>query len=236
MIPALTCILPVPAAIAGTAAAAAYLDAKFHIRSDFQRGGLVNTSSAAQNYIADRQAQDRVLLYHLLEEHSWNRPNNLFLEYDGRSWTYKQFYDDIQRVGNWLMNDLGVRSGEMVALDAPNSAEYLLIWFGLESVGAGISFINCHLTGTPLTHSVKLCECRYLIAETSMENLVGPHVDELSQTGVTTVYFDQALVESFSDRTPVPEGRSKGIDATEIRHLIYTSGKPLRMFLCCLPH
>jgi acyl-CoA synthetase (AMP-forming)/AMP-acid ligase II len=112
----------------------------------------------------------------------------------------------------------------MVALDGPNSAEYLLIWFALEGVGGGISFINSHLTGTPLTHSVKLCECRYLIAERSMDNLVGPHVDELSQAGVMTIFYDQDLLESFTDSTPLPEERRKDIDAMEIRHLIYTSG------------
>ena len=91
------------------------------------------TTRKAQKFLADRQAQGRVLLYHLLEEHSWDRPNNLFLEYEGRSWTYKQFFDNVQRVGNWLLNDLGIQNGEMVALDGPNSAEYLLIWFALAS-------------------------------------------------------------------------------------------------------
>lgn len=44
----------------------------------------------------------------------------------------------------------------MVALNGPNSAEYLMLWFSLEGIGASISFINSHLTGTPLTHSVKV--------------------------------------------------------------------------------
>lgn len=165
-----------------------------------------------------------MLLYHILEEHAHNQPNHLFLEYDGRSWTYRQFFDDVQRVGNWLINDLGIQNREMVALNGPNSAEYMLIWFALEGIGASTSFINCHLTGTPLTHSVKLCECRYMITERSMVPLVGPHVDELSETGVTTVYYDQTLLETFSNSTPLPEERRKGVDPTEIRTLIYTSG------------
>lgn len=41
--------------------------------------------------------------------------------FEGRTWTYKQFFDDLQRVGNWLMNDLGVRKGELVAIDGANS-------------------------------------------------------------------------------------------------------------------
>lgn len=123
-----------------------------------------------------------------------------------------------------MLNDLGIQRDEMVALDGPNSAEYIMIFLALEGVGAKISFINSNLTGTPLTHSVKLCECRYLLAETDIKHLVGPHVDELSQTGVTTVYYDQSFIESLSDSATLPADRTKGIQATEVRVLIYTSG------------
>ena len=54
------------------------------------------------------------------------------------------------------MNDLGIQRGEMIALDGPNSPEFMMLWFGLEGIGASVSFINCHLTGTPLVHSVKV--------------------------------------------------------------------------------
>ena len=54
------------------------------------------------------------------------------------------------------MNDMGIQKGEMVALDGPNSAEYLLLWFAIEGIGAGVSYVNCHLTGNPLVHSVKV--------------------------------------------------------------------------------
>jgi acyl-CoA synthetase (AMP-forming)/AMP-acid ligase II len=76
--------------------------------------------------------------------------------FEGRTWTYKQFFDDLQRVGNWLMNDLGIRKGELVAIDGANSPEYLMLWFALDGIGACISFINCHLTNQPLVHCVKV--------------------------------------------------------------------------------
>ena len=59
-------------------------------------------------------------------------------------------------MGNWLLNDLGVQAAEMVALDGPNSAEFLMIQYALEGIGAAYSLINCNLTGTPLVHSVKV--------------------------------------------------------------------------------
>lgn len=147
--------LTVPIAAAAVAGAA-YLDAKYHIRHDLQAGSLNNAAAAAQQFIAEREASGRLLLYHRLEDRAQNQPDHLFLEYDGRSWTYRQFFADLQRVGNWLLNDLGIERDEMVAIDGPNSAEYMMLWFALEGVGACVSFVNSNLTGDPLVHSVKV--------------------------------------------------------------------------------
>lgn len=83
-------------------------------------------------------------------------PDHIFLEYQGRRWTYKQFYQDLQRVGNWLMNDLGIQRHEMVGINGPNSAEYLLLQFAVDGIGACQSFINHNLTGNALEHSIKV--------------------------------------------------------------------------------
>jgi hypothetical protein len=70
----------------------------------------------------------------------------------------------------------------------------------------------------------QLCQARYLLAERSLDNLVGPHVDELKEAGTTTVYFDQALFEGLTDTTPLPAHRRSGVKPDEVRSLIYTSG------------
>ncbi|KAK5707187.1 hypothetical protein LTR17_020929 [Elasticomyces elasticus] len=217
--------LPALALAGGVVAVAAYLDAKHHIRHDVYNGVLSDPIAAAQKYTVERQGQGRMLVYHQLEDNVLSsRASNLFLEFEGRSWTYKQFYDDVQRIGNWLMNDLGVRQGEMVALNGPNSAEYLLLWFALEGIGACIAFSNCHLTGNPLVHSVKLAEARYMLAERGVEHLVEPCQDDLRAAGVETIYYDQAFLESKNDTTPLPTSRTSSILFTDLRGLIYTSG------------
>lgn len=98
-----------------------------------------------------------MLVYHYLED--WAKqdlPNHVFLEFDGSLWTYKQFYLAVQRIGNWLMNDLGIEKGEVVAIDGPNSASYLMLWYALEAIGACPAFINSNLTGESLQHCVKV--------------------------------------------------------------------------------
>lgn len=147
------------AGAAGTAALAAYLNAKFHILYDVKndRGGLSPTQDAL-DYIGAKVASKRVLTYHVFEDHALrNQPHHPFLIFEGKTWTYREFYDCILRVGNWLMNDLGIEVGEMVAIDGGNSPEYYMLWFALDAIGAVISFINWNLTGAGLVHCVKVC-------------------------------------------------------------------------------
>ena len=148
----------IAAGAAGTAALAAYLNAKFHIVHDLKNaGGGLTPSQEVVDYITDRAVKKRVLLYHVLEDHALrNRPNHPFLIFEGKTWTYKEFFDAITRLGNWLMNDLGVQVGEVVAIDGGNSPEYLMLWFALDAIGACISYINWNLTGAGLEHCAKV--------------------------------------------------------------------------------
>lgn len=135
------------------------MDAKYHIGHDLNNGTVSSATAEAFKFIAQKQAEDRLLVYHVLE--SWaleDRANHLFLEsiFENRRWTYKQFYLDVQKVGNWLLKDLGIEKGEVVALDGPNSPTYLILWFALEAIGACPAFINCNLTGESLYHCVSV--------------------------------------------------------------------------------
>lgn len=150
----------IAAAALGSLTLAGYLDAKFHIRNDIKSLLLSNNPSAGLKYVAQKFKEDRLLLYHVLEDHAANpaTANNLFLIYptDGRTWTYKQFLEDVNKAGNWLFKELGVRKGEMVALDGPNSPEYLIMSFAIDSVGAVASLVNYNLTSQSLEHCIKV--------------------------------------------------------------------------------
>jgi hypothetical protein len=149
--------VPILAGLSGTAAIAAYLNAKYHIAHDLSndRGGLTPTQ-AAVDYITERTVSKRLLTYHIIQEHARNQPHHPFLIFEGKTWTYKDFYESVVRVANWLMNDLNIEVGELVALDGGNSPEYFMLWFGLDAIGAVTSFINWNLTGAGLEHCVKV--------------------------------------------------------------------------------
>ena len=209
------------AAAAAAAAAAAYLDARYLIRHDLDSTAL---AAAVLNYVREQTAKDRLLTYHVLEDHALRKPDHVLLLFEDRTWTYKQFFDDLQRVGNWLMKDLGIEKGELVAIVGQNSPEYLMLWFALDAVGAVPAFINCNLTKQPLVHCVKIAGSRFLLAETDRRQLVQPCEEELRGAGVETVYYDAQSISLLSDSTPIPRSRNTGIRPSDIRSLVYTSG------------
>lgn len=188
-------------------------------------------------YIEDCIRRDRLLTYHVLEDQAFGKnANNIFLVFEGQQWTYRQFFDIIQRVGNWLMNDLGIQKTEVVAINGGNSPEYLMLWFGLEAIGGVPSFINCNLTAAPLIHCVKTCESRYLISDQDVAHLVTPCEAELASLNVKTIFYTPSFMAGLSDTTPTPEARRSGLDPGSLRCLIYTSGTTVSYcFLVWIP-
>ncbi|KAF3035727.1 hypothetical protein E8E11_003031 [Didymella keratinophila] len=216
----------IAAGAAGTAALAAYLNAKFHIVHDLKhaRGGLA-PSQVVLDFMTERVMKKRVLTYHVLEDQALrNRPNHPFLIFEGKTWTYKQFFEAITRVGNWLMNDLNVQVGEMVAIDGGNSPEYLMLWFALDAIGASISYINWNLTGAGLVHCAKLCQAKHLIADVDVKSNVEASRTELQDLGLTIHCYDPSFIASLPDSTPIPETRRESVPIESVRGLIYTSG------------
>ena len=81
-----------------------------------------NPAQSVVDYITEKVTKKRVLTYHILEEQALrNRPNHPFLIFEGKSWTFKQFYDLVLHYAGWLHETHKVVSGEIVALDFSNS-------------------------------------------------------------------------------------------------------------------
>ncbi|KAH6417135.1 hypothetical protein HBI14_107390 [Parastagonospora nodorum] len=218
--------LPILAGVAGASTLAAYLNAKFHLAHDYKnaRGGLTPPQDVIE-FIGDRVARKRLLNYHVFEDHALrNFPDQTFLMFEGKSWTYKEFFVCITRVGNWLMNDLGIKVDEVVAINGGNSPEYLMLWFGLDAIGAVPSFVNWQLTGAGLVHCAKLCDSRYLITDTDVKDNVEPCRKELEDLSIKIEYYDPSSIASLCNTTSIPSSRHESINIGSIRSMMYTSG------------
>ncbi len=62
-------------------------------------------------------------------------PNNPALSMDGKEITYLQFNEEANRAATALLK-LGIKAGDHVGLCAPNSPEWLILYFGILKIGA----------------------------------------------------------------------------------------------------
>lgn len=105
--------------------------------------------------------------FYTVEEHA-NNPkiaNETFLVFEGRTWTFKQFYEQVLRYAGWLHETHNVVSGEIVALDFTNTPAYVFLIVAIWSLGARPALINYSLTSKPLIHCVKVSSARVLIVD-----------------------------------------------------------------------
>ena len=91
-------------------------------------------------------------------------------------------YEDLNRESNKVaagFQSLGLSKGEKVAIVMGNRPEYLFLWFGLSKLGAIEVPINTAHKGNLLTYMLDKADCRFVIAESSFLDRVGPIIKDL---------------------------------------------------------
>lgn len=76
-------------------------------------------------------------------------------EFKSKQYNYHQFYENIIRTANLFLS-LGVKKGDCVAVQLPNSPEFVMCWFGLAQIGAIL---------VPLNPQYRDSECDYILGK-----------------------------------------------------------------------
>jgi len=209
---------------AGAAATTAYLNARLSLEHDALFVSIFGTT--AIRLIRSVRA-GRVNVFYELERQAQipSQSARPFLIFEGHTWSYGTFYETVLRCGHWLRTVHGVKPREVVALDFQNSDTFVLLWFGLWSIGAVPAFINHHLTGAPLVHSLR--------TSTATLALVDPRVTDSLTDGVrgefpnmrflvVTRAVEDEIVKMEAVRYP---DEDRAVERyVDLAILIYTSG------------
>ncbi|KAA8569996.1 hypothetical protein EYC84_002334 [Monilinia fructicola] len=216
---AVSLALAAPAALAGLA----YLNAKLSLTYDYQ---LLGAASNAYAFTNKREKEDRLNMFYILEEHAQGKfANDIFIIFEGKSWSFKETYEMVLKYGTWLKNTHDIKPEEIVAMDYTNSDNYFFLWFGLWSIGAKPAFINYNLTGKALSHCIKVSTARLCIVDPLVEERVTQEVrDELPDISfqVLTPDIEAAIISTEGVREP--DSIRNQQTRSKIGMLIYTSG------------
>jgi acyl-CoA synthetase (AMP-forming)/AMP-acid ligase II len=113
----------------------------------------------------------------------------------GRALTYRELALDVRRVCARLAAH-GVRAGDVVALCAPNSIEFVVAWYAASMVGAGLTTLNPALRSEEITQLLRQARARWLV--TSVELF-----EEKMHLCAVAAGVRQTFVFGAADRPPM---------------------------------
>ncbi|MEW6666461.1 MAG: ATP-dependent acyl-CoA ligase [Thermodesulfobacteriota bacterium] len=171
----------------------------------------------------------------ILEEKAAVCGDKVFLQYEEEQRvTYREVNHIANRIANGLMN-LGVKTGDKVALFLPNSLELLYLWFGISKAGAIDVPINLANKGTFLSHQITDSESKVLIIGSDVFDRLAliegdlPKLEKVviwSKTGTATelpnLKFDS--IDYYDLISSSPETPEVKVKPTDLQTIIYTSG------------
>lgn len=107
------------------------------------------------NFLWDPNSHDNVPL--ALQRWASERPGDPFLLFEGRRWTVGAFDAEVNRHAR-AWRELGLESGQVVALVLDNRPAFLFHFYALGKLGVIASLVNPALTGEALRHALQVCE------------------------------------------------------------------------------
>lgn len=216
--------LPLQVALPAAAAGLAYLNARSSLWYDLLMLRSVIPAVINMNM---SQFRDRINVFYRLEENAQaaatkNRP---FILYDDFTYTYAQAYDRVLRYGVWLKEKMGVKKGDVVAMDFMNSDTFVFIWMGLWSIGAKPAFINYNLREQPLVHCIETVATQLLLVDSAVADAITPEVKAALSGTRIEIFSDAYKAEVFATHPVRYPDELRHEDRLEDKAiLIFTSG------------
>ncbi|RFU31176.1 hypothetical protein B7463_g5166, partial [Scytalidium lignicola] len=188
------------AAVAGTAAAAMYLDVKNKRMSLFY---------LFEDAVARCQGEQCI----------WSR--------DG-CYTWIEANDRVNQYAQWFLSK-GVRTGDLVAFYLLNSPDFMFAWLGLWAIGAAPAMINYNLAGNALLHCVKVPQAKLLVVDDTPEflsRIEGVRSTLEGELGIEIAVLDPSLKQHIYTLDPVKPDESYRIPVQGEwpMTIFYTSG------------
>ncbi|MFX1592206.1 MAG: AMP-binding protein [Promethearchaeota archaeon] len=130
----------------------------------------------------------------------------------------KTIFEYAKRFGTFLHQTLGIRKGDVVAIDLPNSINFVVAYMGCQYIGAIAQGINPTYRPMELLHSLNMTKAKVFVMM-DMLYIAGPK-DVLPKTDVKFVipsnFVDFMTADSATiEKLGIPNARDKIPDETE---------------------
>jgi acyl-CoA synthetase (AMP-forming)/AMP-acid ligase II len=167
-----------------------------------------------------------------VEELAETSPNKTALFFEDKSWTWKEFNEEVNRISNFF-SKLGLKPGNTIAIMMENSPDYFFVTTGLNKIQGISALININQRRQALVHSIKIVKPKYIIIDANCLPSLLEVLDELpfkkdeifvvpNSDNAQTEYVDlRAQINKSSAKNP---STTQNSIMTDIGFYIYTSG------------
>ncbi|PWY84715.1 bifunctional fatty acid transporter and acyl-CoA synthetase [Aspergillus sclerotioniger CBS 115572] len=221
-----------------SAAAGAYINAKFSVSSDL--ASLYNERSWT-NRLGQRIAQlgDTTTIYKMLERvveiEGHGSAEALWFEH--RTWTYTQLKDLVDRFAA-LLHTKDIHPGDYVGVFTTNSPEMVVAIYALSKLGAIAALINTNLRDDTFIHCLRVSGSKYIISTPDISQFV---CSDLPHSALNLSAFDgvSAGTTAIITLTNLQQQSLSGLTAAkrsigDLSALIYTSGTTGKPKACAI--
>jgi citronellyl-CoA synthetase len=167
-----------------------------------------------------------------VEELAETSPNKTALFFEDKSWTWKEFNEEVNRISNFF-SKLGLKPGNTIAIMMENSPDYFFVTTGLNKIQGISALININQRRQALVHSIKIVNPKYIIIDANCLPSLLEVLDELTfkKDEIFVVpNSDNAQMEYVDLRAQINKSSAKNPSTTQnsimtdIGFYIYTSG------------
>lgn len=173
----------------------------------------------------------------VLRQRAGERPDDTFIVFGGRSWTFREVHEQASNLAAALAG-LGIEPGDRIAIDLPNWPEFAVSIFAAAQLGATIVPLNPGHSARELRFMLRHSEATVAI---SAEHYAGtdflqifesllvelPALQYLVTVGDEDLWYDDRIFQ-FEDLVSSGQGREwerpEPEDADKAFAIIYTSG------------
>ncbi|WP_312473367.1 long-chain fatty acid--CoA ligase [Neobacillus sp.] len=166
----------------------------------------------------------------LLSQTSRKYPELLAIECEGRSYTYRQFNEEVNRLAHGLLEQ-GVNKGDKFALMMKNSEHFVFTFFAAAKIGAVVVPINFRLTTTEVQYILEQSDAAIVVCDKEFEQTIaeakqGTIVRQVITVGEPETVGFYSYEKVLSNNISEPEVEVSETDDVEILYTSGTTGRP----------
>ncbi|MCZ2259138.1 class I adenylate-forming enzyme family protein [Sporosarcina sp. G11-34] len=170
-----------------------------------------------------------MFLPEILASHAKSQPNKIFTSYNGRQWTYGEFFEKVKRVAAYFQAR-GYKKEDIIALYSLNSDIFLVCYYGIQLGGFSVMPINTKLAPPEVEYIFNHSEAKSLIYDVRLENIITDTKHDFQEK--LAIGGEDAIGAIIEDASlKFRRARLGGNDTSVVMYTSGTTGKPKGVML-----